>query len=98
VGDPRQHETERIAAIVTGVRNQRDRMRRQAVDDLGDDQRHVERGRTEERGIEIFGDMGMVVTMVVRVGVRHDNVFPWRIAFRCGGCEVRASIAAGPRV
>ena len=75
--DPRQHKSERIAAIVAGIRNQRDRMRRQAVDDLGDDQRHVERGRAEERDIKVFGGMRMVVTMmamVMRVGVGHGNV------------------------
>src|SRR5262249_43136177 len=68
---PGQDQAKRIAEIMASIRKQRDRVGREPVNDLRNDQGEIERGRYREGSTEIRHVVGVIVVIMVIVSVRH---------------------------
>ena len=69
---PRQQQRDHVGEIVNGVRNQGQRVGGIAEDQLGNDERGIERGADGERPAEIVRRVavaGVTMGMIMRVGV-----------------------------
>src|SRR5207237_5324694 len=64
---PRQQQSQHVTKIVTGIGEQRYRVRQDAINDLGGNQRDVQRGRQCKRTPEMRGLM--CVALIVRTDV-----------------------------
>ena len=71
---PRNHQTERVTKIVSGIRKKRHRMCDDAIEDLDRDQRHVKGRRDREHWAEVFRCMRVPVVMPMAVHDRHISI------------------------
>jgi hypothetical protein len=84
VGTPSDEKPESVGEIVSGIGQQRDRMRLYSIGDLDRDEAKIQRCSDRESRSKTFGRVamtstGMAVIMIVSVIVVHHGYIRWTV-------------------